>query len=492
MMHRNTRLLSLVLLVVACAACQRTRPVAVPPAKAVAPPDTIPALPGVDHALARKADSLARGVLVSAPARAEGLRQAEAGLQLVRLADSLLQGERQSDGAAAETDSVGPERKRVALRAYNEGAKALSDFAEATDSTRAAILLDEAATRFAAALEANPFDQEAHYWLARVYELQADALGRAGATQAAIAVLQQLVAMQGHRPDYLALLAQAHERVDTPEAGLAAGALWRRAAQATIDDAALDPEGHIAVDSAAVFAHFARSNRALVQADRSDWALEALNEADDWATPSDDKTYLDAERRWILCDDGNLATRMRFDVLISQGASDPEGAARGLEALIPEVRRQHARLDVEHELARILYRIGREEAAVERMRQVFDDARTVPQADVEGMREDYGIMTYNLGMAHRTAGSLRKALGYLLQSEATGFNQSARAALQVSRLLSNNLAAAIDAGLRAEAGLAQLPAAEQKALLHHPVELYRRSGDRERAQAYVDKWRQLR
>ena len=241
-----------------------------------------------------------------------------------------------------------------------------------------------------------------------------------------------------------------------------------------------------------MFAHFARSNRALVQADRSDWALEALNEADDWATPSDDKTYLDAERRWILCDDGNLATRMRFDALISQGASDPEGAARGLEALIPEVRRQHARLDVEHELARILYRIGREEAAVERMRQVFDDARTVPQADVEGMREDYGIMTYNLGMAHRTAGSLRKALGYLLQSEATGFNQSARAALQVSRLLSNDLAAAIDAGLRAEAGLAQLPAAEQKALLHHPVELYRRSGDRERAQAYVDKWRQLR
>ena len=100
-------------------------------------------------------------------------------------------------------------------------------------------------------------------------------------------------------------------------------------------------------------------------------------------------------------------------------------------------------------------------------------------------------MTFNVGMARRAAGDLRAALAYLMQSEATGFSQWARAALQVSRLLSRDFPAALAAGLRAEAGLAGLPRSEQKALLRHLVELYRRSGNRERAEEYLVKYRRL-
>lgn len=166
--------------------------------------------------------------------------------------------------------------------------------------------MGSAAARFATALKANPFDEDAHYWLARVYELQADALGRVGATDAAIAALQKLVSIQGHSPGYIPLLAEAHERQETPELTLAAGALWQRASEVEINDSELDSEGDATLDSAAVFTHYARRSRVFAQALRNDLALMALDAAAAWTTHKDDQAYVNVERRWILWDDGNL------------------------------------------------------------------------------------------------------------------------------------------------------------------------------------------
>ena len=231
-----------------------------------------------------------------------------------------------------------------------------------------------------------------------------------------------------------------------------------------------------------------------MQAVRSELALEALNSAAAWTTLRGDKAYLNAERQWILWDDGNLQTRVRFDALLTHAAADPEKAALGLEALLAEVQGDGARLEVQHELALLRYRIGHVEEAVKSLQSLWATVQGDASADTtrhSRIREDYGVMAFNIGMAHRAEGDLRAALGYLMQSEATGFSQSARAALEVSRLLSNDISAALDAGLRAEAGWAQLHAAQRRALLSHMVELYRRNGDRERAQEYVAKYRQL-
>ncbi len=300
---------------------------------------------------------------------------------------------------------------------------------------------------------------------------------------------------QGHRPGYIALLAEAHERQGTPASALAAGALWQRAAQATIDDAVLDLDERITIDSAAAFTHIARSSRAFVQAGLSDLALEALESATAWTTLRNDQAYVNAERQWIMWDEGNLQTRVRFDALLTLAASDQEKAAFGLEALSEKVQSDGAHLEVQHELALLRYRIGHVEEAVKSLQSLWATVQGDASADTarhSRIREDYGIMAFNIGIARRAEGDLRAALGYLMQSEATGFSQSARAALEVSLLLSNDIAAALDAGLRAEAAMAQLRADEQKALQRHLVELFRRSGDRERAQEYVLKYQRLK
>ena len=103
------------------------------------------------------------------------------------------------------------------------------------------------------------------------------------------------------------------------------------------------------------------------------------------------------------------------------------------------------------------------------------------------IKEDYGVMAFNVGLAKQDSGEMRAALGYLLQSEATDFSHAARAAFAVSRLLRNDIQASLAAALRAEGAIDQMPEEEGLELLRHIVELYRRTGDRGRALEYVRK-----
>ena len=460
----------------------------------VAAPQTVdvPSWPGVDSTVARAADTLGKAALISAQAQAEHTKAMESAFDLAQLADSLL-------GAAvfrASSDSLQEQKgtPRDATAAYNEGAEALNEFSAASDSAQAATLLERAATRFREALQADPHDTDALYWLARVYEIQADAFSKAGSLQDALGVLQKLVALQGHREDYVALLAEAHERFGTRDGGLAAGTLWARAAQLAIDDAALDPDGLVQVDSSLVFAHYARSSRAFVQARRGTLAQRALGRAVDYVTSTEDSLFVASEQSWLTWDGGNLDSRLRFDSLLTLGEEAPGQAADGLQELLANTQSEAARLDVQHELALHWYRTDQWEEAIGMLSSVFQRAQELGVLSGERMariREDYGTVAFNVAMAQRARGELRAALGYLLQSEATGFSQSARAALEVSRLLTNDIEAAIDAGLRAEAQMAGLLLEDQQALLRHLVELYRRAGDREQAAEYVAKYRRL-
>ena len=470
------------------AGCQRPQPLILVPVPTLdSAPEPPPVWAGVDNAVAVTADSLASKALVSRQALETSRAEAAAAMVLARLADSLLGTE---VFAALPADEVSISQMSVATQSYNRGARALTNYAEEPDSMRAARLLSEASESFKAALQANPADEDAHYWLARVYELQADALNEASAVEARIAVLASLVALMGHRGAYIALLADAHERRGTPAAGLAAGALWQRAAQVIIDEAVLDPEGVVVVDSARVFTHYARGSRAFVQAMRSELALDALTAAAHWAAQPDDRAYVEAERQWILWDGGNLVTRTRFDTLLN--TTDAAAAAAGMEALLSVVSRPGASLEVRHELALRWYRLGQEERAIESLQSLALESGDADNSRRAQIREDYGVMAFNIGMQRHAQGELHAALGYLLQSEATEFSQSARASFAASRLLSNDISASLDAALRAEAHIDQLDLAERKNLYRHLIELHRRSGDRTRAAAYVAKYRSLR
>ena len=245
----------------------------------------------------------------------------------------------------ADNDTTSAEQRQAAITAFNDGAQALTAFADEADSSHSAALLDKAAARFAAALEANPFDEDAHFWLARVYELQADALGQAGAIDAAIAVLQKLVSMQGHRPGYIALLAEAHERQgnarvrSSRRGALAAGRAGNHRRRCTGSRWAYCYRLRGSVHTLCTKQPRLRASCAqrfgpggLGISSMRGRLLEAT------------RAYLNAERQWILWDNGNLQTRTRFDALLGLASSDPENAAIGLEALLAEVQSDGARI----------------------------------------------------------------------------------------------------------------------------------------------------
>ncbi|MDE2770863.1 MAG: hypothetical protein OXI44_06775 [Bacteroidota bacterium] len=96
-------------------------------------------------------------------------------------------------------------------------------------------------------------------------------------------------------------------------------------------------------------------------------------------------------------------------------------------------------------------------------------------------------MTYNLAQTLRQAGDLDRALAYLLQSASLNAPAAARAAFDASILLRNNLDAAIKYARMAEARIDALGGSERNALTRYLAELYRRSGDRERAKVYIDR-----
>ena len=94
-------------------------------------------------------------------------------------------------------------------------------------------------------------------------------------------------------------------------------------------------------------------------------------------------------------------------------------------------------------------------------------------------------MTYNLAQKLRRGGDLRGALAYLMQCTSLDAQIAARAAFDAALLLSNNLDAAIRYAHMAEARIDTLELDERSALFRYLAELYRRSGDRQRAREYI-------
>ncbi len=464
-----------------------------------AAPEPAPVLPravvyaGVDSTLSQEAARLGGASFASVARQREAAVMAVEGRALTALADSLL--------GTAPAGAQEQANREKAVRAFNRGARALEAYADAPDSVRAHTLLKEARSSFEEALEANPYDRETHYWLARVYDLQARGFRELGAQAETIESLRRLAALNRDDHRMAALLAAAYERwleAGGRDSTGMVGALWRHAAQIAIDDAALDPEGEASADSGIVFDYYVRSSRALVAVNHSAGARLALRDAEHWARTSEELAFLEDEHRWIGWDDGNLVTRKRWDALLLQSTTDPEGAAGGMEALLEQVTRRLARGEVSHRLALLYYETGREERAASVLQTLWrasvgsthDDAEET--AHNARVREDYGTVAYNIAQAAQKRGEMKRALAYLLQSEQTGFRGAPRAALEAAHLLRNNIEEALKAALRAERHIAAMEPAEQRALLRYLVDLYRRSGDRDTAMRYVERYRRLK
>lgn len=455
---------------------------------------------GVDSSVSQAATALADSSFVNSEQQDEASDLVVEGRDLVAEADSLLV--LSQDTLAFLRDPVGDDTtsaatRETALLAFNEGAQALTSYADEGDSLEASALLEEAQSHFERALKINPFDSEARYWLARVYSLRASHLGASEEHAKALEVLLRLMQM---RQDDHALWANVAKTYEYLGQWLDAARMWLTAAQVALDDVEMDPDGGRAADASVLFTYYVRGERAFVMADSSDAALRTLDEALRWAAGPDDEAFLEEERAWLLWDDGNLATRKAWDELLALVDREPEAAVVGMEDLLGQVRQRHARFEVRHRLAVLYYTTDRHERAADSLKSLWHDlvqiwldqvASPADEALVERVREDYGTVTYNLALLRYREGNLRAALAYLLQSEQTGFGQAGRAALEAALMLRNNIEKALEVAERAEEKMGQLEPAEQKKLLRYMVELHRRRGDREAARRYVEKYRLL-
>ncbi len=462
-----------VLLTVLGAACHAPGIVTVAPESI---PNTALTVSGVDSLIVMQAAALADSAIVgpeesvrSTDFKREGLLLAALG---ATLADSTL-------AFIFPTDSVGStstESSEVAVRSFNDGARVLDSYAKASDAVRAVALLAEAQSLFEDALRANPFDEESRYWLARTYSVRASALGEAGAHAEASQVLERLFAMHQDRHDYAGLLAQSVEE----EGNLGkAVKLWLLAATTASDDATMQDT---VADSSAIFTYYVRGCQAAIMVQDSAIALHLLAMAEQWHSSMADSLIIAAERAVVQWDGGNLRTRAIWDSLRAVSASDVGSAVRGMERLLPRLESTTARIEARHQLAVFYHKLERHKESILMLQAAWKEAsRDSIATDFDFVREDYGAIAYNLGQARLRAGDRVSALAYFLQSEATGFSGTARAAFDVALLLRNHPASALAAAQRADLAIGQLDSLDRLALLRYLIELHRRRGEREEA-----------
>ena len=448
----------------------------------VAPqPEPVPRLPGVDSVFTVIANSYARrSHLVDNRALEAGRRAVDGGRRLFEIADSL------TVGILSPSDSiqVSEEMEAESVRRYNEGAKVLSGGVSGLSE------LQSAAEQFQLALDANPYDTEALYWLSRVYELQAERMQDQGAYEDQVDVLKRLAELYPFRHDYAGLLAASYEHLGTAKAWSAAGAWWHRAAMLAQDEPALALETEIVVDTATTFVYLANASRAFIEADQGNLALASIEEAVPFAVDGESRAYLQAERDWLTWDTV-LQSRKDFDRLLGVSQTDPHGAAVGLQELLTRVSLPLARIEVQYQLGLALYNSGNSSAGVSELQGAWQEVAGMDSPLRERVQQDYGLMTYSIALEQRSSGELRNALAYLLQSESTGFDGAAVSALTRSLLLRNDPEAALDAAESAQKGWQTLDVQDRLTLLEHMVDLHRRLGRREEALDYARRYREL-
>jgi len=438
----------------------------------------IPSLPGVDSIFTAMAVAFqSRGMLVDPGTSASTRRAVEGGRRLFQIADSLIsQYEIDQD-----TVVVSDQQRALSIERFNEGAETLQNPQLGLKELR------EAAEMFQSALDLNPYDEEALYWLSRVYELQAEKLMDTGALSEMVVSVTNLVELNPMRHDYAALLASAYEATGTESGWADAGAWWHRASVLVRDapDLALTPT---TMDTATVFIYLANASRAFAEADQGDLALGSIDEAMAFAVGKEEMDYIQSEREWLTWD-AQLSTRKMFDQLITTSIEYPDSASIGLRTLLEQVTLPQAEVDVRHQLSLALFNAGNLREGIQEIQQAWSDVQSMDESIIHRVREDYGTMAYSLAMEHRNRGELRNALAYLLQSEATGFSGAPLSSLTRSILLRTDPEAALEAAQLAERGWDQLDPSSQRTLLEHMVAIHRRLNNRDEAADYAQRYR---
>lgn len=409
----------------------------------------------------------------------------------------------------ADEHEVTEQDNLEAIEAFNEAAEHIRDI-DALQRTRSAgdeqmlqeyaRLVDQAIDGFEKALQLNPFDSEVRLWLGQLYGIKASRLNEQQEHRRAIEVLEKLARLEkGEHVVYYALA----ENYFSLENYTIAADNFDRAIRTLRDVVPLSDHyaEHGAMsrrDSTSLFIYTYYKGLSHLHLYDTPTALAVFDEAMALAQTEDDRQSVQSEIDFINWDDGNIQASMEREQIITQLVNQGrlEEAESRYRELLPTLRSDSARDEIDWRLGVLEYQNGKEKQAAERLLQLVNRSATNDDGlptDPDYMRyfNDYGLICFNIGQSYLAERDRRNALTYFMQSSSVNWRNRGRAYLQIASILSNNVSESIRYASLAESESHALNEQDRRTLYSLLTDLHRRNGDMDEARRYHQIWRNI-
>lgn len=408
---------------------------------------------------------------------------------------------------ANETDSVNSIETDEFIEAFNEGAVR---FVEANDLVsgnnisdadmmRYQELVNNAISSFEIAIRLNPFDSQTRLVLADLYSRKASRLNQDQEYRKAIDVLEKLVRVEQGEFIIYGSLGENYFQVGNFEQAVLnfERALHLLNETVPLSDHFFHTGEYSESDKRSAFLYNYYLGLSYTNLFDSENALHFFENSKRYISNDQEALAVESEIQFIGWDDGNILGSMRRDsvlTMINQG--NLEQAETGLLHLSDNLKTVAARDEIEWRLSVLQYQMGKEGEAADRLLSLVLRTETndegLPLYDTyKRYFNDFGIITYNLGVKHESERNRNLALKYFMQSANTFWDYRARANLRIANLLSNNIQNALEYANLAEKEIDSLDIEERRSLYQLLTELNRRLGNTELARMYHTQWREL-
>ena len=463
-------------------------------------------LPGVDSLVIRDVVDTFDSTFVEATSEVQAQAWFLEGQQLVMHAESVLTAIT-GPSVLSDTSASGELDEEAFAESVQLAREAITDAAQAQDSTLAQSLLATAQARLEDAVALNPRHEESRYQLARVYSIRANYFREQLAWEETLKLLRGLAALRANEHGLWAEMAIALGHLDRVSE---AAVLWLQAADIVLENARLAFE-EIPLDSAQVFNYSVRAYRAFVESRNGNGVHRALLQAYTFATSADAANSAEQELIWAQWDHMNLEHRIVFDSLRQVAPETPLQVLTELETLIPALTRAAARAEARYTHAILSYDNGFEDRALESLQKLWqavpmDSGRDRISAEgdrliqgpapypmfAEDLRQAYAALLFDRARTHRQGGSSGLAFTYLMQVTDLESTYTGKAYIEALRLARYNPQQALNLESRVEAVFDELEHEDQLAYLREMGELYRRIGELDKVQALLERYNAIR
>jgi len=407
-----------------------------------------------------------------------------------------------ADHQVTEEDSI------RAIQTFNEGAEFYIEMqrlgqnpgmTQAELESRHLELANSAINQMEESLTLNPYDSETRLRLSQLYSIKADRMNDMRDYEKAIDVLEKLVRIEKGDAFIYEVLGDNYAQVENYQL---ASENFNKAKQtkketARLSDYYFENNAYSAQDSLDIHLYAYYEGDSYINLFEADEALDAFEEAKQWAPTEEDRELTQSEIEYINWDDGNIPASFARDSIITLEKNEQLAEAEsGYRTLLPQLKTQSAKDEIDWRMAVVQYQNGKEEQAADRLMNLVQrtptDGNGAPSDSTYSRYfNDYGSICLNIGLRHLSERNRSTALKYFQQSAKIEGQNKVRANLYIADLLSNNIQEAIKHAKRAEEEMQMLSEEDQKELLNLLTDLHRRDGNLEEARRYRELWSQL-